>query len=169
MDLRLKKYLRQRFIIIPHLFFKGTHARDFHSLFLTFCCIIHPLINTKHSIANIFDNLFQIRQEIRNFRSPPIFAESAWHTWTLLSKICSDTESFCQKLEVKWCIFGDNVVFAKIRLSWWILNSVLKIQKSWTSTFIDWCKTNLKNSDTRTGMLVPPQALLQGICPSAWN
>jgi hypothetical protein len=60
--------------------FKGTHARDFHSLFLNFFCIFQSLIDTKRSQANIFENILQIRTDIRSFRSLTVFAESAKHS-----------------------------------------------------------------------------------------
>ncbi len=47
--------------------FKGTHARDFHSLFLNFFCIFQSLIDTKRSTANIFENILQIRPDIQSF------------------------------------------------------------------------------------------------------
>jgi hypothetical protein len=50
---------------------KGTHAQDFHSLFLTFFRIIQSLIDTKHSDANIFENLLHSRPDIQNFSSFP--------------------------------------------------------------------------------------------------
>jgi hypothetical protein len=52
---------------------KGTHARDFHGLFLTLFCIIRTLIYAKHSITNIVENLFQIRPDIKNFSNSPFF------------------------------------------------------------------------------------------------
>jgi hypothetical protein len=58
---------------------KGTHARDFHSLFLIFFCIFQLLIQTNHSTTSIFENLLQIRQDIRNFLSVLIFTERALH------------------------------------------------------------------------------------------
>jgi hypothetical protein len=57
------------------LILKETHARDFHSLFLTFFCIFQSLIYTKFCTANIFENLRQIRMDIRNFPSLHVFAE----------------------------------------------------------------------------------------------
>jgi hypothetical protein len=47
---------------------KGTHARDFHSLFLNFFCIFHLLMDTKRSTANIFEKILKIRTDIRSFR-----------------------------------------------------------------------------------------------------
>jgi hypothetical protein len=58
---------------------KGTHARDFHSLFLNFFCIFQSLIDTKRNTANIFKNNLQIRPDIQSFGSLPVFAESAKH------------------------------------------------------------------------------------------
>jgi hypothetical protein len=43
---------------------KGTHAREFHSLFLNL--FLH-LSNTKRSTINIFEKLLKIRPDIRNF------------------------------------------------------------------------------------------------------
>jgi hypothetical protein len=101
-----------------HIGMKGTHARDFHSLFLTFCCI-YPLIDIKHRRANFnfFDSLFWIRPSILNFISLNVFDESTW----------SKTKHFRQKRYVKWCIFGDNMVLSKIRLCRGILNSLFKL------------------------------------------
>jgi hypothetical protein len=45
--------------------FKGTHARDFHILFLNFFCIFHSLIDTKRSTADIFEKILKIRTDIR--------------------------------------------------------------------------------------------------------
>jgi hypothetical protein len=56
---------------------KGTHAQDFHFLFLNF--FFHSLIDTKRSTANIFENILQIRLDIQSFQSLPVFAESAKH------------------------------------------------------------------------------------------
>jgi hypothetical protein len=50
-----------------------------YSLFLYFFCIFQSLIDTKRSIANIFDNNLQIRPDIQSFQSLPVFAESAKH------------------------------------------------------------------------------------------
>jgi hypothetical protein len=41
---------------------------------------------TNCSTAKIFKNILQIRPEIRNFRSLPIFAESTKHGWALSPK-----------------------------------------------------------------------------------
>ncbi len=46
-----------------HDLLKGTLAQDFHSLFLTFFCIIQSILDSKHSVANIFKNL-KIRPDI---------------------------------------------------------------------------------------------------------
>jgi hypothetical protein len=59
---------------------KGTHAREFHNLWLNFFCIFQSLIDTKLSTANIFENLQQIRPDIQNFRSLPVFAEGEKHS-----------------------------------------------------------------------------------------
>jgi hypothetical protein len=61
-------------------YIKGTHARDFHSLFLNFFFIFQSLIDTKCSPANIFENILQIRTDIRSFQSLAVFAESAKHS-----------------------------------------------------------------------------------------
>jgi hypothetical protein len=58
---------------------KGTHARDFHSLFLNFFCIFQSLIDTKRSTTNIFKYILQIRPDIQSFQSLPVFAESVKH------------------------------------------------------------------------------------------
>jgi hypothetical protein len=56
---------------------KGTHARDFHSLFSNFFCSFQSIIDTKHNTTNIFENPLQIRPDIRNYRSLPVFADIA--------------------------------------------------------------------------------------------
>jgi hypothetical protein len=61
------------------VYLKGTHARDFHNLFLNFFCIFQSLIDTKRSTANIFENILRIRLDIRSFRSLAVFAESMKH------------------------------------------------------------------------------------------
>jgi hypothetical protein len=48
--------------------------------FQTFFCILQSLIDTKRSPANIFENILQIRTDIRSFRSLAVFAESAKHS-----------------------------------------------------------------------------------------
>jgi hypothetical protein len=65
---------------------KGTHARDFHILFLNFFCIFQTLIDTKRGTINIFENLLEIRPDIRNFRSLPDFAESVTQNGALSAK-----------------------------------------------------------------------------------
>jgi hypothetical protein len=54
---------------------KGTHARDFLSLFFNFffASFNH---DTKRSTANIFENLLQICPDVQNFLSLPVLAES---------------------------------------------------------------------------------------------
>jgi hypothetical protein len=56
---------------------KGTHAWNFNSLFLTLFCIIQSSIDAKHSMANIFQNIYQIRPDIPSFQSFPVFVKSA--------------------------------------------------------------------------------------------
>ncbi len=65
---------------------KGTHARDFHNVFLNFFWIFQSLIDTKRSTANIFKHILKIRPNIRSFRSLAVFAESAKHGWALSPK-----------------------------------------------------------------------------------
>jgi hypothetical protein len=47
--------------------------------FLNYFCIFQSLIDIKRSTANIFENILQIRPDIRNFRLIAVFAESAKH------------------------------------------------------------------------------------------
>ncbi len=68
---------------------KGRNPRYFHSLFLTFFCIIKLLIDSKHSIAIMFKNLFWIHPDIRNLLSP-----------LFLLKVHSIPECCCQKCAV---------------------------------------------------------------------
>jgi hypothetical protein len=65
---------------------KGTHAQDFNSLFLTLFCVGQSSIDTKHSIANIFQNLSQIRPDIPSFNHFPFS-----------SKARNITKRYCQK------------------------------------------------------------------------
>jgi hypothetical protein len=65
---------------------KGTHARDFHSLFLNCFCIFQSLIDTKRSPVNIFENILQICTDIQSFRSLAVFAKSAKHGCALSQK-----------------------------------------------------------------------------------
>jgi hypothetical protein len=65
---------------------KGTHARDFHNVFLNFFYIFQLLIDTKSSTANIFEHILKIRPDIQSFRSLAVFAESAKHGWVLSPK-----------------------------------------------------------------------------------
>jgi hypothetical protein len=62
-------FVSNMIIIIPSkLVLKGTHARDFHSLFLNFFCIFHVLIDEKRSTSNIFEKNLKIRTDIQSFR-----------------------------------------------------------------------------------------------------
>jgi hypothetical protein len=47
--------------------------------FKNFFCIFQSPIDIKHSTANIFENILEIRPDIRSFRSLAVFAESAKH------------------------------------------------------------------------------------------
>jgi hypothetical protein len=66
---------------------KGTHARDFHSLFLDFFCIFRSLIDTKRSTANIFEKIF--------FKFAQIFGLSI-------------TPHFRRKREAWLCVVAEN-------------------------------------------------------------
>ncbi len=50
------------------------------------CTFKGTLIDTKRSTINIFENLLEIRPDIRNFLSLPDFAESAKHNGALSAK-----------------------------------------------------------------------------------
>jgi hypothetical protein len=52
---------------LVNLSIKGTHGRDFDSLYIIFFCSFQSLIDTKRSTANIFKNILQIRPDIRSF------------------------------------------------------------------------------------------------------
>ncbi len=54
--------------------------------FLNFFCIFPSLIDIKRSTANIFENILQIRPDIRSFWLLAVFAESAKHGWALSPK-----------------------------------------------------------------------------------
>ncbi len=58
-------------MIIFYTVFKGTHARDFHSLFLNFFCIFLSLIDTKRSTANIFKKFLKFAQIFKVFDNFP--------------------------------------------------------------------------------------------------
>jgi hypothetical protein len=72
--------------------FHGTQAWDFIVCYELFC-IFQSLTDTKHGIANIFENLFRIRPDIWNFLSLPYFGESVYHNWGLLPK--TQGETYC--------------------------------------------------------------------------
>jgi hypothetical protein len=79
--LRFAAHLKEIYQIINmSCILKGTHARDFHRLFLNFVCIFQSLIDKRRSATNIFENIIKIRSDILNFRSLPVFAESAKHS-----------------------------------------------------------------------------------------
>jgi hypothetical protein len=65
---------------------KGTHAWEFHTLFLNLFCFFQALIDAKRSTANIFENILQIRLDIQSFQSLPVFAERAKLGWALSLK-----------------------------------------------------------------------------------
>jgi hypothetical protein len=59
---------------------KGTHARDFHRLFLNIFLHLSVTNRDKNAVQpNIFEFILQIRSDIRHFRSLAVFAESAKH------------------------------------------------------------------------------------------
>jgi hypothetical protein len=63
---------------------KGTHARDFHSMFLNFFAFISDW--KKRNTANIFENILKIRPDIWSFLSLHVFAESTKHGCALSPK-----------------------------------------------------------------------------------
>jgi hypothetical protein len=154
---------------------KGTHARDFHSLILNFCfaSFSHKYIDTKYRTTNIFENLIQIRLDIQNFHSLPVFAvrchqkregEFIVAFITLLLQIVlrvfgkkvtsnftrrSVITRFRQIRRVKWCVFCDNAVCAKIEVCRRILNLIYKKFKFWISAF-GLFLNDIKNCEKRT-------------------